>query len=114
LRREKTEAKSRISTIRLVGGAWLFTWLPFFPPGEFAIRRTMRSEEFRNPAVPIAGDSTVVFSLGAQTPFAVAYDKASNTPDGNALAWRTGSGCPTVIRVNGGLGSIQAFRRTGA
>jgi len=58
----------------------------------------MRSEEFKNPAVPMAGDGTV-----ARTTSTVAYDKASNTADGNALMWRAGSGCPTVIRVNGGL-----------
>jgi hypothetical protein len=86
-----------IKTHKLVRGGC------FFLPGEFAIRRTMRSEEFRNLAVPMTGDSTVVFSAGAQTTSTVAYDKASNTPDGNALAWRAGSECPTVIRVNGGL-----------
>jgi hypothetical protein len=67
-----------------------------------------------NPAVQLTGDSTVVFSFGAQVPFTVAYNKAVDTPDGNTFAWRRRSRCLTVIRVNRGLGSIQAFYRTGA
>jgi hypothetical protein len=57
----------------------------------------------------MAGVSTV-----AQTTSALAYDKALDTPGRNAFAWRRRSGCLTVVRVNGGLRGIQAFRRTGA
>jgi hypothetical protein len=50
----------------------------------------------------------------AQLTSTLAYGKAADTRNGNALAWRWWLECLTVIRVNGGLGSIQAFCRTGA
>jgi hypothetical protein len=50
----------------------------------------------------------------SQTTSILAYNKAVDTPDGNTFAWRRRSRCLTVIRVNGGLASIQAFYRTGA
>jgi hypothetical protein len=49
-----------------------------------------------------------------QITFILANDKAADTPDGSGLTWQGWPVCLTVIRVNGGRGSIQVFGRAGA